>query len=102
MSMRKRSESFAFSAVAGRSAASDCWPTEPGIVKIWPTPDGAPASKAATSTVQPCVDSGLQRTPTFVRARPAAVDEDASAPPPQDSSPAARKSETGKAVDTVP
>src|SRR5450830_1562557 len=100
--MRKRSESLDFSAVPGSSTASDCCPTPPGTVKIWPTPAGEPASKAATSTVQPCVDSGLQRTPTFVRARAAAGEDDASAPPPQASSPGMRKSETGKAVDTVP
>ena len=52
--------------------------------------------------MQPCAESGLHRTPTFVRARPASVDDDASAPPPHDSSPGARKSETGKAVVTVP
>ena len=62
---------------------------------------GAPPSKGVTSTVQPCAESGLHRTPTFVRARPGSVDDDASAPPPHDSSPAARKSETGKAVVTV-
>src|SRR5450830_502484 len=100
--MWKRSESFVFSAAPGSSAASDCCEAEPGIVKIWPTPAGEPASKAATSTVQPCVESGLHRTPTFVRARPAFVEDDASAPPPQASSPGMRKSETGKAVDTVP
>src|ERR1035437_5730520 len=100
--MRKRSESLDFSAVPGRGAPSDCCPTPPGPVKIGRPPAGEPASKAASSTVQPCVESGLHRTPTFVRARPAATEDDASAPPPQASSPGMRKSETGKAVDTVP
>src|SRR5271169_1949739 len=101
-SMRKRSASCDSSAVAGSREASDCCAAEPGTAKIWAAPTGAPPSKAATSTVQGCEESGLHRTPTFVRARPGSVDDDASAPPPHDSSPAARKSEIVKAVFTVP
>src|SRR5512141_1502819 len=93
-SMRKRSARCIFSAVSGTREASDCCAAEPGTAKICAAPTAVPPSKAVTSTVQPCAESGLHRTPTFVRARPASVDDEASAPPPHDSSPAARKSET--------
>ena len=60
-----------------------------------------PPSKTAHSTLQPCGPNGEHRTPTLVRARPASVDVEASAPPPQASSPAVRKSETGNAAKDV-
>ena len=98
---RARMASFDFSAAAGTSVASGCCAAAPGAAKITAEPTSVPPSKAAHSTLQPCAPSGLHRTPTFVRARPGAVDVEASAPPPQASSPAVRKSETGKAVKDV-
>ena len=95
---RARMLSFVFSAAAGTRVARACCAAAPGAAKSAAEPTSVPPSKAAHSTLQPPAPSGLHRTPTFVRARPGSVDEEASAPPPQASSPAVRKSETGKAV----